>query len=349
MNELIEIKDSDAMDVFTKKEGLEPYIQKVKNEVQGLVFDVSTRKGRDHCASIAAKIAKSKTYLDGVGKELVAELKKKPKIIDAERKRMRDILDQLKADVRAPLTEWEEKEKARRETIEQAIEDIKSLGQVGFGFSSDQILSALDKVEAIDIKEEFFCEFTKEAAYEKGISLSKLKPAYEAAKKNEEEQAELLKIRLELEKKQEEERERARIEQEKEKARKEAEELARIASEKAKAELEKAKLEAEQKEKEAKEKEERQKKEIEEAMKRARLAEEAMERARIEAEEAEALRLQNEAEERARVEAEEKKRLERKEEMEQETLKVLSELTSDFNQVFTAIKNGFIPNVKYKG
>ncbi len=99
-----------ALQVFQQANGLDPYLQQIRAEIDSFVPDVSTKKGRDAIASIAHKVARSKTALDNVGKELVAELKEIPKKIDAERKRMRDTLDAWKDEVRAPLNEWEQAE-----------------------------------------------------------------------------------------------------------------------------------------------------------------------------------------------------------------------------------------------
>ena len=63
--------------------------------------------GRDEIKSLAYKIARSKTTLDNIGKEHVAEIKAKAKAIDNLRAEMRDDLDALKHEIRAPLDEWE--------------------------------------------------------------------------------------------------------------------------------------------------------------------------------------------------------------------------------------------------
>lgn len=79
-----------ALAVFSAAQGLDPFLSVIRAEIDGFIPDVSTRKGRDAIASIAHKVARSKTALDNVGKELVAELKDIPKKIDAERKRQAD-------------------------------------------------------------------------------------------------------------------------------------------------------------------------------------------------------------------------------------------------------------------
>jgi flagellar motility protein MotE (MotC chaperone) len=69
---------------------------------------------------MAHKVARSKTYIDNAGKDLVAELKALPKQIDESRRVVRERLDALKDEVRRPLTEWEaEQERIAAEKPEE--------------------------------------------------------------------------------------------------------------------------------------------------------------------------------------------------------------------------------------
>lgn len=113
--DLVVIEKQNAMAVFTTKEQLDPLIEKIEKEARSLVADVSTKKGRDAIASMAHKVARSKTYIDNAGKDLVTELKALPKQIDESRRIVRERLDALKDEVRRPLTEWE----AEQERIKQ--------------------------------------------------------------------------------------------------------------------------------------------------------------------------------------------------------------------------------------
>ncbi|MEY0929298.1 cell envelope biogenesis protein TolA [Providencia rettgeri] len=113
-NELVVIEKSTALEVFKSSDSVEDIIRKVEQEVNSFIPDVSTAKGRKEIASLAYKVAQSKTYLDGLGKDLVAELKEIPKLIDANRRTVRERFDTLRDKVRQPLTEWE----AEQERIE---------------------------------------------------------------------------------------------------------------------------------------------------------------------------------------------------------------------------------------
>ena len=116
VTDLVVIEKQNAMAVFTTKEQLDPIIEAIEKEARSLVPDVSTRKGRDAIASMAHKVARSKTYIDNAGKDLVAELKALPKQIDESRRIVRERLGALKDEVRKPLTEWEaEQERIKAE------------------------------------------------------------------------------------------------------------------------------------------------------------------------------------------------------------------------------------------
>ncbi|EPE7782429.1 hypothetical protein ACSOQ1_000817 [Yersinia enterocolitica] len=103
----IVIEPKNALAVFTQPDHIESILQQVEKEVNSFVTDVSTKKGRDAIASLGLKVAKTKTYLDGLGKDLVTEYKEVPKKIDASRKTVRDRLDALKEKVLLPRLEYE--------------------------------------------------------------------------------------------------------------------------------------------------------------------------------------------------------------------------------------------------
>lgn len=122
VTDLVVIEKQNAMAVFTTKEQLDPIIEAIEKEARSLVPDVSTRKGRDAIASMAHKVARSKTYIDNAGKDLVAELKALPKQIDESRRIVRERLEALKDEVRRPLTEWEaEQERIKAEEAMNAM------------------------------------------------------------------------------------------------------------------------------------------------------------------------------------------------------------------------------------
>lgn len=150
VTDLVVIEKQNAMAVFTTKEQLDPIIETIEKEARSLVPDVSTRKGRDAIASMAHKVARSKTYIDNAGKDLVAELKALPKQIDESRRIVRERLDALKDEVRRPLTEWEaEQERIKAEEAmnalhEEALEmNIKFDQELAAKFEADHEMALL--------------------------------------------------------------------------------------------------------------------------------------------------------------------------------------------------------------
>ncbi|MFV8801333.1 hypothetical protein ACNSO8_22395 [Yersinia sp. LJYL362] len=123
----IVIDPKNALAVFTQPDHIESILQQVEKEVNSFVPDVSTKKGRDAIASLGLKVAKTKTYLDGLGKDLVTEYKEVPKKIDASRKTVRDRLDALKEKVLLPKLEFEaEQERLKLEAERIAAEEAYS-------------------------------------------------------------------------------------------------------------------------------------------------------------------------------------------------------------------------------
>ncbi|HHT3530370.1 TPA: cell envelope biogenesis protein TolA [Enterobacter asburiae] len=137
--DLVVIEKANAMTVFKSADQIEDILQKVEREVMSFVPDVTTAKGRKEIASLAYKVAQTKTYLDGLGKDLVAELKEIPKLIDANRKTVRDRLDELKEKARQPLTDYE----VEQERIKQEEEAKRAAEELAKKIESDHEMALL--------------------------------------------------------------------------------------------------------------------------------------------------------------------------------------------------------------
>lgn len=320
VTDLVVIEKSSAMAVFTNNEQLDPIIEKIEKEARSLVPDVSTKKGRDAIASMAHKVARSKTYIDNAGKDLVAELKALPKQIDESRRIVRERLDALKDEVRRPLTEWEEEQeriKAEEAAKTKAEEDRKK-------FESDHEIALLMN-DAFDRELE---DKKAEAERQRIAHEEELKrQAAEQAKREAEEKAA---AELAAAKKREEDAIAARAQ---------AELLAKQAQERAEQEAKDAAAKAEAEKKAAIEAEQRK-------------AQEEADRIKREAEAKEAARLEEEkriADEKAKREADVKHR----KAIGADIVKSLTENSSITREqaieVLTALMNGLVPhtNINY--
>lgn len=211
-----------ALQVYSAPQGLDPYLAKIKEELDAFVPDVSTKKGRDAIASIAYKVAKGKTALDNIGKDLVAELKDVPKKIDAERKRMRDLLGQWKDEVRKPLTDWEEAEEARQARHKAGIEWFQLRAKEHHDLDLQELRASLAEVEGKTV-DAAWEEFEAEAHRAKAKAVEALAAAVAAREKHEAEQAELAKLRAEAAAREQKDREERIAREAAERAQREAE------------------------------------------------------------------------------------------------------------------------------
>lgn len=291
-----------ALEVYKQPNGLEPYLAQIRSEIDSFVPNVTTRKGREAIASIAHKVARSKTALDNVGKELVAELKDVPKKIDAERKRMRDLLDAWKDEVRAPLTAWEQAEADRLAKHQQHIEQLKDTNTEGL--TAAAIGARIQDLDSTDINESWE-EFEAEAHRVKAASLTTLRLALADREKYETEQAELERLRAEAAQREQKEREERIAREAAERAQREAEQRAQAEREAAIRREQEAKAAAERRELELKLQAEQAERERMAAQQRAEQAERDAEARAKAAADAERKR---QADEQARIEAEAKAR-----------------------------------------
>ncbi len=110
------------------------------------VPDIKTEAGRKRIASLAHQVARTKTAIDGVGKEFVAAKKKALMDVDEKRRESRDYLDNLKAELRKPLDDYEEKEQKRIDKIKAKISHIEHLQ-----YPTDPVTGALRTAEDLDV------------------------------------------------------------------------------------------------------------------------------------------------------------------------------------------------------
>jgi colicin import membrane protein len=175
--------------------GVDAILKKITDEVRTFTADISTANGRKAIASIAHKVARSKTALDDMGKELVAEWKTKAGAVDAERRTIRDRLDELKEQVRKPLTDWEDAEQARIYGHEDGLATLEAMAV----FNSEPSLAEIDRriAEFDALPSRDWQEFGQRYTDTHTIVSSKLTAARDTTAKREAERAELDRLRRE--------------------------------------------------------------------------------------------------------------------------------------------------------
>lgn len=264
--------------------------------------DASTGAGRDKLRSFAAEVRREKAAIDKARLNLTAGWRDMTKQANEAGKVINERLEQLAIDVRKPLTEWEEAEKAREAEVDRIITALRSARFVPMGEISETIRARGTAAHEVEITREQFQDRFEEAEREKKDTVAHLFTALQAAEKGEADRAELERLKAEA-------AERERAEQEK----REAEEAeARRAEEDRLAEERRAAAEQAERERLARAEQEaadRARREAEEAAQREREEERRQHEAALAAERERAARAEAEAQaERDRIAAEEAER-----------------------------------------
>lgn len=193
--------------VLIDSEKFEEFYDDIAKEVRAHEPDLTTASGRKEIASLAYKVARTKTAIDDAGKRLTEDKRKEIKIVDEARKKVRDRLDALRDEARQPLTEWEAVEEKRIEQRTAEIDAIRSAAVVSASSTASEIEGRIANLEALSITPDTHQEFAKTAAYERKDTLAILRSNLDRIRKEEADRAELERLRAEA-------AERARVEAE---------------------------------------------------------------------------------------------------------------------------------------
>lgn len=290
---LVVIQPTDVREFFVESKNLDSILTEIETLATKFDPDVSTTRGRKLIGSQAYAVARTKTFIDGLGKELVDAEKEIPKRIDATRKKVRDFCDELQARVRKPLTDYENAEKSRVSALDQRLNEIHQIGSVaGLDILPSETITAwIGKLAAIAI-DATWDEYQDRGAVAKEAAKVKLESALHNRMTWEAQQAEIARLKAERD-------EQDRIQRE-----------ARIKEE--------AKLEAERESMRKQIELERQKREAEEAQAKAELdakyAQQRLEQERKDAEERQRLAVQQAADQERQRQIDEQNRIAQEEE-----------------------------------
>lgn len=343
--------------------GLDAYLDQIRQAVNE-VPDLSTKKGRDRVASLAAQVSRSKTAIEKPGRDYLKRLKELPKEVEAELRRFVTECDAIRDETRRPLTEWEQAEEERKQALHRRLTTLRALADViddtGNYLPSTDIQERLSEAKSVTL-DDTWQEIATEAGVAKDATVQKLEAAVIVAKQREDQAAELERLRKEAE----EEARRAHEEKLKqeaaEAARREAEQKAQVEREAAERREAELKAKAEQAERDRIAAQERAEREAREAQERtARMAQEAREQAEREkqaaiaeeqrkakaAEDARLAEEQRKADEQAKREADVKHRKVVGTYIVNALLATTSINREQAIEVLTALKDGLIPRAK---
>ena len=238
--QVLEQNSNAIVEAYKTEGGAQSLFDRIAEQARSVVPDLSTDKSRKAIASMARKVASSKTAFDAHGKELKEQYTVITSKIDADRKLFRDQCDALRDEIRKPLTDWENADKQRIIDIEVRINGLKQ--QFGSSLSAD-IQNDIDRIQAIEIDDSFM-EFQDKAKLQKYETIEFLGKLLAEAKEAEAKQAELEALRIAEQERLQREHEERIAREATEKAQREAEEKARLEAER----VQREKVEAEKRE-----------------------------------------------------------------------------------------------------
>ncbi|NAQ13479.1 hypothetical protein PscP89CL_04220 [Pseudomonas syringae] len=205
--------------------GLNQFLQAVTAKVTAEVPDLSTRKGRDRIASLAATVSKSKTAVEKPGRDYLKRLKEMPKVVETELREFVTKMDALRDATRKPLTDWEEANDRRIDAHNDGIQRIKDLAVFAETPSAANVAQIIADLELVEINDSWE-EFLAEAAQAKDRSLASLRTLLADRTKHEAELAEIAKFNAEKAEREQRERDAEIARQAVERAQREAEQKA---------------------------------------------------------------------------------------------------------------------------
>lgn len=232
--ELIVHEKPELMEMYSQKGGMKPVLDRLKEVAMDFTVDLSTQKGRDLVASQAYAVSKSKTFLENLGKEITQDWREKTTRVNSTKNDIKAFCDELRDEIRKPLTEYEALEKKK---VAELKAKLKKITDLKYELTKDSELSTLKeelaKLEAMDVENDSWGEVEFEAFKSISHSIKHLKTCISDREKFDEDQAELKRLKDEAEKRAKEDKIREEKEaEEKRIADAKIKEEARIAQEK---------------------------------------------------------------------------------------------------------------------
>ncbi|WP_404704947.1 cell envelope biogenesis protein TolA [Yersinia vastinensis] len=166
---------------------IDELIDNVRKTAGSVVGDLKTTKGRGVYITMADQVRKSKAAFEVRAKELVAELKARPALIDANRKKFRDEMDKIAVDIRKPVTEYEaEQERLKQEAeakkkAEELAAEIEVSHEMALLMNDAFDRDAKEKTEEVERLRKAHEEFIAKEAAEKATRDAEEKARQEVA------------------------------------------------------------------------------------------------------------------------------------------------------------------------
>lgn len=171
------------------------FFAKLKADVEATPIDLATKKGRDAIASVAAKVRSEKASIDKDRLRLTAEWRNMTAQVNGAWNGIKEQMDALAIAARKPLTEWEQAEKERNDRADAIIDQLKRAAMVGLDETAADVRERGMAVYQLTLDPALFGDKLDTAQKAKGDAVDTLKAALTRLTREEEERAELQRLR----------------------------------------------------------------------------------------------------------------------------------------------------------
>lgn len=198
--------NSIALTALTTENGLDPIIEKIRQQAKSEVFDVTTKEGRVRIGSVARQIGSAKEKIKKVAKSVIEDQEKTVKQVKAEIKRMETEMDAIRDEVLADRDKYEQIEKDRVAAHEDALELIEAFQEFNtIERTTEEIQKAIEASAAFYASRDWQ-EFNRTALYWHDKNARDLTVAFQRRREYDDGQAALAKQRAEEEARKQKER-----------------------------------------------------------------------------------------------------------------------------------------------
>ena len=157
-------------------------------------YDISTEPKRTELKRFARPLQKLRTGIEARAKELTGATKRKIAAIDAEKRRLVQIVGGIEDEVLAPLTSWEQEEETRKANLSGIVARLAGFAQT-YHPDIPTLTAEIAELESFDLSGMQEYKVGAESAI--AASLKVLKPELERRKVSEANEAELARLRAE--------------------------------------------------------------------------------------------------------------------------------------------------------
>ena len=146
------MRSADLKAKFKIEGGISGLVDLIKDECGKHALEVETEEGRAFIRSLAYSVAQSKALIDKTGKDITEGWRTQTAQINAIKKKAIGDLTQIQANIREPLTRWEEAEKGRISKHEDNMRSLE-VGHLSSDSGLEELGAAKDRIGGTVIDE----------------------------------------------------------------------------------------------------------------------------------------------------------------------------------------------------